>query len=68
MPAYRYEAIDLAGTVSKGVINADSPRSARSDLRGFAASLRALFSRAASSRDSGDATPRGCDGAVVCGV
>ena len=33
MPAYRYEAIDLAGTISKGVINADSPRSARSDLR-----------------------------------
>ncbi len=33
MPAYRYEAIDLAGTVSKGVINADNPRSARSDLR-----------------------------------
>ena len=33
MPAYRYEAIDLAGTISKGVINADNPRSARSDLR-----------------------------------
>ena len=33
MPAYRYEAIDLAGTVSKGVINADNPRAARSDLR-----------------------------------
>ena len=25
MPAYRYEAIDLAGTTSKGVINADNP-------------------------------------------
>lgn len=33
MPAYRYEAIDLAGAVSKGVINADNPRAARSDLR-----------------------------------
>jgi general secretion pathway protein F len=33
MPAYRYEAIDLAGTISKGVINADNPRSARNDLR-----------------------------------
>ena len=33
MPAYRYEAIDLTGTLSKGVINADNPRSARSDLR-----------------------------------
>ena len=33
MPAYRYEAIDLAGATSKGVINADNPRAARSDLR-----------------------------------
>ncbi len=33
MLAYRYEAIDIAGKVSKGVINADNPRSARSDLR-----------------------------------
>ena len=33
MPAYRYEAIDLAGVASKGVISADNPRAARSDLR-----------------------------------
>ena len=33
MPAYRYEAIDLAGTVSKGVISADNLRAARGDLR-----------------------------------
>jgi general secretion pathway protein F len=33
MPAFRYEAVDAAGATRKGVVNADSPRSARSDLR-----------------------------------
>ncbi|MBC7858399.1 MAG: type II secretion system protein GspF, partial [Burkholderiaceae bacterium] len=33
MPAFRYEAVDDAGATRKGVVNADSPRSARSDLR-----------------------------------
>ena len=33
MPAFRYEAVDAAGTTSKGVLRADSPRAARSDLR-----------------------------------
>lgn len=33
MPAYRYEAIDLTGVISKGVVNADNPRAVRSDLR-----------------------------------
>ncbi|NDI86703.1 type II secretion system inner membrane protein GspF [Undibacterium crateris] len=33
MPAFRYEAVDSAGSVSKGVVNADSARAARSDLR-----------------------------------
>jgi len=33
MPAFRYEAVDTAGHTSKGVLNADSARSARSDLR-----------------------------------
>lgn len=33
MPAFRYEAVDIAGHTSKGVLNADSARSARSDLR-----------------------------------
>ena len=33
MPAYRYEAVDAMGASSKGVVNADSPRAARSDLR-----------------------------------
>jgi general secretion pathway protein F len=33
MPAFRYEAVDAAGATKKGVVNADSARSARSDLR-----------------------------------
>ncbi len=33
MPAYRYEAVDAGGATHKGVLNADSPRSARADLR-----------------------------------
>jgi general secretion pathway protein F len=33
MPAFRYEAVDAGGASRKGVVNADSPRSARADLR-----------------------------------
>lgn len=33
MPAFRYEAVDAAGSASQGVLQADSPRAARSDLR-----------------------------------
>jgi len=33
MPAFRYEAVDAAGSTKKGVVNADSARSARADLR-----------------------------------
>lgn len=33
MPAFRYEAVDAGGAASKGVVHADSPRAARSDLR-----------------------------------
>ncbi|HEX7635265.1 MAG TPA: type II secretion system inner membrane protein GspF [Noviherbaspirillum sp.] len=33
MPAFRYEAVDAAGATRKGVVNADSARAARSDLR-----------------------------------
>jgi general secretion pathway protein F len=33
MPAFRYEAVDATGASKKGVVNADSARSARSDLR-----------------------------------
>lgn len=33
MPAYRYEAVDTLGAPSKGILHAESPRAARSDLR-----------------------------------
>ena len=33
MPAFSYEAVDAAGATKKGVVNSDSARAARSDLR-----------------------------------
>ncbi|SFH83720.1 type II secretion system protein F (GspF) [Collimonas sp. OK307] len=33
MPAFRYEAVDTAGSTTKGVVNADSAKMARADLR-----------------------------------
>jgi general secretion pathway protein F len=33
MPAFRYEAVDDAGATHKGVVNSDSARAARADLR-----------------------------------
>lgn len=33
MPAFRYEAVDVVGSTNKGVLNADSAKSARVDLR-----------------------------------
>jgi general secretion pathway protein F len=33
VPAFRYEAVDAVGHTKKGVVNADSARAARSDLR-----------------------------------
>jgi general secretion pathway protein F len=33
MPAFRYEDVDTGGITRKGVLNADSPRAARADLR-----------------------------------
>jgi len=33
MPAFRYEAVDAGGATKKGVVNSDSPRAARSELR-----------------------------------
>ena len=33
MPAFRYEAVDALGAASQGVVNADSARAARAELR-----------------------------------
>lgn len=33
MPAFEYEAVDLAGKARRGVVSADSPRAARRELR-----------------------------------
>jgi general secretion pathway protein F len=33
VPAFRYEAVDTSGSTKKGVVNADSVRAARADLR-----------------------------------
>jgi general secretion pathway protein F len=33
MPAFRYEAVDTLGATKKGVINADTARAARANLR-----------------------------------
>lgn len=33
MPAFRYEAVNTTGATSRGVLQADSPRAARADLR-----------------------------------
>jgi general secretion pathway protein F len=33
VPAFRYEAVDTSGVTKKGVVNADSVRAARADLR-----------------------------------
>ena len=33
MPAFRYEAVDAGGATNQGVLNSDSARSARSELR-----------------------------------
>ena len=35
MPAFSYEAVDRAGATNKGVLNADSARAARAELRGL---------------------------------
>jgi hypothetical protein len=36
MPAFRYEAVDSVGATRKGVVNADTARSARADrIDGF---------------------------------
>jgi general secretion pathway protein F len=59
MPAFRYEAVDAAGATQKGVVNADSAKSARSDLRLQGLTPLTVEAIAAQVDDKGVATRRG---------
>jgi general secretion pathway protein F len=59
MPAFRYEAVDESGTSKKGVVNADSARSARADLRAQGLVPIKVDAIAAQVDASGVATRRG---------
>ena len=59
MPAFRYEAVDTGGATRKGVVNADSPRSARSDLRAQGLTPLKVEAISAQVDASGKATRRG---------
>lgn len=60
MPAFRYEAADAAGKTDRGVIEADSPRQARSQLR-----ARGLTPLVVDALSGAGAAPRGGTGAFV---
>jgi general secretion pathway protein F len=59
MPAFRYEAVDTTGATKKGVVNADSPRSARADLRTQGLTPLKVEAISAQVDASGKATRRG---------
>jgi general secretion pathway protein F len=59
MPAFRYEAVDAGGASKKGVVNADSARSARADLRAQGLVPIKVDAIAAQVDASGVATRRG---------
>ncbi|HEY1151430.1 MAG TPA: type II secretion system inner membrane protein GspF [Pseudoduganella sp.] len=59
MPAFRYEAVDDSGASKKGVVNADSARSARADLRAQGLVPIKVDAIAAQVDASGVATRRG---------
>ena len=59
MPAFRYEAVDAGGATRKGVVNADSARSARSDLRAQGLTPLKVDAISAQVDASGKATRRG---------
>ncbi len=59
MPAFRYEAVDAAGGTRRGVVNADSARAARSDLRGQGLVPIAVDAIAAQVDAAGQITRRG---------
>lgn len=58
MPAFRYEAVDAIGHARKGVVNADSARAARADLRGQGLVPIAVDAIAAQVDESGRAGSR----------
>lgn len=59
MPAFRYEAVDAGGASRKGVVNADSPRAARADLRTQGLTPLTVEAIAAQVDESGAARSRG---------
>lgn len=59
MPAFRYEAVDDSGATHKGVVNADSAKSARADLRVQGFTPLNVEAIAAQVDDAGVATRRG---------
>lgn len=59
MPAFRYEAVDAGGATKKGVVNSDSPRAARSDLRAQGLTPLKVEAISAQVDASGKATRRG---------
>jgi len=59
MPAFRYEAVDAGGITRKGVLNADSPRAARADLRLQGLTPLTVEAIAAQLDESGAARARG---------
>lgn len=59
MPAFRYEAVDTDGGTQKGVVNADSAKSARADLRLQGLTPLNVEAIAAQVDDKGVATRRG---------
>ncbi len=59
MPAFRYEAVDGVGATHKGVVNADSAKSARADLRVQGLTPLNVEAIAAQVDDAGVATRRG---------
>ncbi|MES2017541.1 MAG: type II secretion system inner membrane protein GspF [Pseudomonadota bacterium] len=59
MPAFRYEAVDDAGATHKGVVNADSAKSARADLRVQGFTPLSVEAIAAQVDDAGVTTRRG---------
>jgi general secretion pathway protein F len=59
MPAFRYEAVDAGGATQKGVVNADSAKSARADLRLQGLTPLNVEAIAAQVDDKGVATRRG---------